>query len=77
MLVNKSKLLNFKPIRERLSYLQIKEGSQIISILNVHASIEEKEHNNEKYDFYENLENPYDVVPQGVIIIVMGDMNTN
>lgn len=70
----KEKVINFKPISERMCAIRLKGKNRNISILNVHALSEEKEEEN-KDIWYEQLEKEYDRLHKHDIKILMGDWN--
>lgn len=70
----KNKVMDFKPISERICSIRIKGNKRNISIMNIHAPTEEKDEE-EKDLFYEMLDNEYEKLPIYDIKIVMGDCN--
>lgn len=67
-------LVDFKKINERISYLRIRGSQRKLSIINVHAPIEDaKEEIKDK--FYEELDELYEKIPNSDIKIIIGDFN--
>jgi hypothetical protein len=58
----------------RMCYLRLKSRFFYISIINAHALSEDKEEE-EKEEFYENLERAYNKLPANGIRNIVGDMN--
>lgn len=67
-------VIDFKPINPRMSCLRIRGKFFNISLINVHAPTEDKE-DEEKDEFYDELERAYDSCPRSDIKIVIGDLN--
>lgn len=70
----RTSVINYTPINERLCCIRIRGKFRNYSI-NEHAPTEEKPEE-EKDDFYEELERAYDRCPKYDIKLVLGDMNT-
>lgn len=70
----KQKIIEFKPIDERMAYLRLKAKPCNISLLNIYAPTE-KDSNEEKDKFYEKVEEEIEVIPKEDTIIILGDFN--
>lgn len=70
----KKKILQFKAINGRLSYIRVKFEPNNLSVINVYAPTEQA--NEEiKQEFYNELEKLYDEVPKRDTLIILGDFN--
>jgi exonuclease III len=70
-----SKILGFEPISDRVCKLRVKGKFHSITLINIHASTEDKEED-VKEQFYEELQRTHDRVPKHDVTIILGDMNT-
>ncbi|XP_070509045.1 craniofacial development protein 2-like [Chironomus tepperi] len=68
------KVIDWKPVSDRLCVLRIKGKFFNISIINVYAPTNERP-DDEKDAFYSQLERTYDNCPRSDIKIVIGDVN--
>jgi exonuclease III len=67
-------VLGFEPYNERICKLRLKGKFHNLSIICVHAPIDDK--NDEiKEQFFEDLQKVYDQIPRHDIVILLGDMN--
>lgn len=70
----KPAIIEFKAITERLCSLRLRGKYQKISLLNIHAPIEDK--NIEvKEEFYNKLDTEYEKIPKYDLKMVLGDAN--
>jgi hypothetical protein len=72
----KSSILDFKPIIDRICVLGIKSKFFNISLINVHAPTEDKDHFI-KEGFYQELERVYDSTAINDTRIILSDLNAN
>lgn len=70
----KKKVLDFKPINERICYLRLKTKFFNLSIINAHAETEDKDEIT-KESFYQILERVFENAPSNDIKIILGDLN--
>lgn len=70
----KSSIVDYRRINDRMSLIRIKGKYRKITIVNIHAPTEEAD-DEEKQQFYEELEETYEKIPSFDIKIVLGDMN--
>jgi len=67
-------IMSFSPINERICILRIKGKFHNITLINVHASTEEKiEEENDK--FYDDLQKTYDRSLKHDAVMILGDLN--
>lgn len=67
-------VMEFKTFNPRISLLTIKAYWFNLTIISVHAPTEEKTQE-EKDDFYDELTNVVDGIPNNRIVVVLGDLN--
>lgn len=70
----KQAVIQFKPITDRMCYIRVRGKHRKLSFINVHAPTEEKDED-EKNEFYENIEKLYEEIPKYDIKMVLGDFN--
>ena len=70
----RNKVIDFKPINERMCVLRIRGRFHNYSLICVHAPTEDKD-NKEKEAFYDMLEKVYETCPKFDIKICLGDYN--
>jgi exonuclease III len=70
----KNNILSFEPYNEIMLKLSIKEKFNNLSIISVHAPTEEKS-DEEKENFYEDLQIVHNKIPKHDIVIILGDLN--
>lgn len=68
------KILDFKPVNERMCLLRLKTKFFNVTIINFHAQTEEKD-DVTKESLYQELERIFDTIPSNDIKIVMRDFN--
>ena len=66
--------MGFEPINNRLCLLKLKGKFQNITLVSVYAPTEESEEE-EKDNFYENLDKTFQKVSKHDMIIILGDLN--
>ena len=67
-------IMSFTPINERICILRLKGKFHNITLINVQAPTEEKMEE-EKNQFYDDLQKTYDRTPEHDIVMVLGDLN--
>jgi endonuclease/exonuclease/phosphatase family metal-dependent hydrolase len=70
----KESMLEYEAINERRCRLRMKGRYRNITIISVHAPMEEKE-DREKEEFYDCLEEIYHKIQKYDLLIIMGDFN--
>lgn len=70
----KAAVVEFKAVSDRICILRFKSKYQKISLINVHAPIEDAE-DEKKEEFYEMLQREYDSLKRYDLKIVLGDFN--
>jgi endonuclease/exonuclease/phosphatase family metal-dependent hydrolase len=67
-------IMGFEPINERISKLRLKGKYHNITIINIHAPMEEKDEET-KERFYAELQQIQEKVPKHDLVITLGDYN--
>jgi hypothetical protein len=70
----KKNILGFTPVSERICRLRVKTRFFNLSVINVHASTEDKDET-EKDEFYSQLERTYGSAPFNDIKMIIEDLN--
>jgi exonuclease III len=69
-----SNILHFEPVKDRLCWIRVRGKFRNSSIINAHAPTEDKD-DEEKDEFYLELETVYSQCPRHDIKMVLGDVN--
>lgn len=69
------KVLDFQTVSPRICKIRLNMESHNITIISAHVPMEEKKEE-EKWDFYTDLENAYDRAPRFDMKIILGDFNS-
>lgn len=70
----RDKVLKFKVINGRITYIRMKNKQANITLVNVYAPTEDAQEE-DKIEFYEKLEETCESIPRNDILIIVGDFN--